>query len=365
MKRLTGLPAILVAIVLTLSIPVSDTSACTGITIKPKDGSAIFGRTLEFAQDLESNVIIIPRNRENVGSTPDQKPGLRWTSRYAMMGMNAFQLPVIVDGLNERGLHVGIFYFPGYTDYQKLSEKDLANSISPVELPLYLMGTCQNVEEVEAAVKKIKVGNVVMPQMGGVPPFHYIANDASGKSIVIEYVKGKLNLYKNPLGVITNAPSFDWQMTNLSNYVNLLTNNVSDIKLEGVEIKGFGQGSGMLGLPGDFTPPSRFVRAVAFSSSAFPVTTAKEGVLQTFHILNQFDIPKGAARGVEQGKVVGDYTMWTGVSDLTNLRYYFRTYDDSSIRMVNLNSLNLDAQEIQTIYIQGPEQIIDVSGCAR
>ncbi|MCR9230243.1 MAG: choloylglycine hydrolase family protein [bacterium] len=365
MKRLTGLPAILVALVLTLSIPASDTSACTGITIKPKDGSAIFGRTLEFAQDLKSNIIIIPRNRENVGSTPNQKPGLSWTSNYAMVGMNAFNLPVIVDGLNEKGLHVGIFYFPGYTDYQNLSEEDLAHSISPVELPLYLMGTCRNVDEVTSAVKKIKVGNVVMPQLGGVPPFHYIANDTSGKSIVIEYVNGELNIHQNPLGVLTNAPTFDWQITNLSNYVNLLTNNISDIKVEGVEIKGFGQGSGMLGLPGDFTPPSRFVRAVAFSSSAFPVQTAKEGILQTFHILNQFDIPKGTARGVEQGKVVGDYTMWTGVSDLTNLRYYFRTYDDSSIRMVNLGCLNLDAPEIQTISIQGPEQIIDVSGCAR
>ncbi|WP_417383691.1 linear amide C-N hydrolase [Gimesia sp.] len=365
MKRLIGLIVAPAVILSTLIIPSSITSACTGITIKPKDGSAIFGRTLEFAQDLQSNIIIVPRQRENVGSTPNQQPGLHWTSQYGMVGMNAFDLPVIVDGINEKGLHVGIFYFPGYAEYQDLTAQDTDKSISPVEVPLYLLGTCQTVEEVTTSIKQIKVGKVVMPQLGGVPPFHYIVNDASGKSIVIEYVKGKLNIYQNPLGVLTNAPTFDWQMTNLSNYVNLLTNNITDIKVDDVSIKGFGQGSGMLGLPGDFTPPSRFVRAVAFSTTAFPVQTAHDGVLQTFHILNQFDIPKGSARGVEQGKVVGDYTMWTGVSDLTNRHYYFRTYDNSNLRVVNLNCLNLDAQNIQTIFIQGPEQIIDLSGCAR
>ena len=96
---------------------------------------------------------------------------------------------------------------------------------------------------------------------------------------------------------MSNSPTFDWHMTNLSNYVTMTDKNVAKIDLAGKEIKGLGQGSGMLGLPGDFTPPSRFVRAVAFSKSALPVEKAEDGVLQAFHILNQFDIPKGAARG--------------------------------------------------------------------
>lgn len=365
MKRLIGLIVAPAVILSTLIIPSSITSACTGITIKPKDGSAIFGRTLEFAQDLQSNIIIVPRQRENVGSTPNQQPGLHWTSQYGMVGMNAFDLPMIVDGINEKGLHVGIFYFPGYAEYQDLTAQDTNKSISPVEVPLYLLGTCQTVDDIAEALKKVKVSKVVLPQLGGVPPFHYIVNDASGKSIVLEYIKGKLNIYQNPLGVLTNAPTFEWQMTNLNNYVNLLANTTDAIKIEGVTIKGFGLGSGMHGLPGDFTPPSRFVRAVAFSSTAFPVQTAREGVLQTFHILNQFDIPKGSARKVEQGKVVGDYTMWTAVSDLKNLHYYFRTYEDSTIKMINLNCIDLNAAGIKTISIQGDQPILDLSGCAR
>ena len=102
-----------------------------------------------------------------------------------------------------------------------------------------------------------------------------------------------------------------------------------------------------------------------FPRTSFPVETAKDGVLQAFHILNQFDIPKGAARGIEHGKEVADYTQWTSAADLKNLRYYFRTFDNSRIRMVDMKSVNLDAQEISTISMEGAEQIEDVSGQAR
>src|SRR5208282_2216741 len=102
---------------------------------------------------------------------------------------------------------------------------------------------------------------------------HYVVYDASGKSIVVEYTGGKLHVYDDPLGVITNSPAFDWQMTNLSNYVNFSMTNVPPVKLGPVTLEPFGQGSGMLGLPGDFTPPSRFVRAVAFSQSVFQAKT--------------------------------------------------------------------------------------------
>ena len=200
--------------------------------------------------------------------------------------------------------------------------------------------------------------------MGFVPPCHYIVNDAGGRCVVLEYVGGELKIHDNPLGVITNSPTFDWHVTNLRNYVNLTVNNVPPVDIAGIKLPSFGQGSGMLGLPGDFTPPSRFIRAVAFSQSALPVATAHEGVLQAFHILNQFDIPKGAARGVDNGKEVADYTLWTSASDLTNLRYYFRTFDNSRIRMIDLKKMDLDAKEIKTISMAGKEVIEDLSSKA-
>jgi choloylglycine hydrolase len=209
------------------------------------------------------------------------------------------------------------------------------------------------------------VGEAIQKDMGFVPPCHYIFNDATGRCVVLEYVGGEPKVHENPLGVMTNSPTFDWHLTNLRNYVNLTVTNVPPIDVAGIKVPGFGQGSGMLGLPGDFTPPSRFIRAVAFSQSALPAATAKDGVLQAFHILNQFDIPKGSARGVENGRQVADYTLWTGASDLANLRYYFRTFDNSRIKMVDLKTLNLDAKEIKTISMAGKEVIEDVTEQAK
>ncbi len=347
------------------AIGTSTAPACTGITIKPKDGSVIFARTLEFGMDLKSNILIVPREKEFVGTAPGDKAGLRWKTKYGIVGTNAFELPVIVDGLNEKGLHVGLFYFPGFAKYQDVAAEEFPKALAPWELGSFLLGTCSNVKEAGTAAKSVRVGAVVQKDMGFVPPVHYIVTDASGNSVVLEYIDGELKVYANPFGVMSNSPSFDWHMTNLSNYVTLTDKNIEKIDLAGKEIKGLGQGSGMLGLPGDFTPPSRFVRAVAFSKSALPVEKARDGVLQAFHILNQFDIPKGAARGTEHGKEVSDYTLWTSAADLKNLRYYIRTFENSHIRMVDLKAVDLDAKEIKTISMKGQEEIEDVSGKAK
>jgi len=355
----------ILAIAALIALGTSTSPACTGITIKPKDGSIIFARTLEFAVDLKSNIIIVPRGKEYVGTAPDDKLGLRWKTKYGTIGANAFDLPVVVDGFNEKGLHVGLFYFPGLPKYQEVTAKNVDNAIAPWELGSFLLGTCSDVKEAVAATKDVVVCEAVQKDMGFVPPVHYIVTDASGKSVVLEYIDRKLNVHANPFGVLTNSPTFDWHMTNLSNFVNVSPKNVEKIDLAGKEIKGLGQGSGMLGLPGDFTPPSRFVRAVAFSKTAVPVAKAQDGVLQAFHILNQFDIPKGSARGIEHGKQVADYTLWTAAADLTNRRYYFRTYKNSRIRMVDMKTVDLDAKQVKAISMQGDEQFEDVSGRAK
>jgi choloylglycine hydrolase len=339
--------------------------ACTGITIKAKDGAIVFARTLEFAMNLKSNVIVVPRGKENVGTAPGDKPGLRWKTLYGTVGANAFDLPVTIDGLNEKGLHVGLFYFPGFAKYQDVKPADIGKALAPWELGTFLLGTCTNLKEAVAAAKGVLVGEVVQKDMGFVPGVHYIVTDTSGTSVVLEYVGGELKVHADPLGVMTNSPTFDWHITNLSNYVTMSSKNIPTIDLAGKEIKGLGQGSGMLGLPGDFTPPSRFVRAVAFTQTAVPVAGAKDAILQAFHILNQFDIPLGAARGMEHGQEVADYTQWTVAADLTNTRYYFRTFDNSRIRMVDLKTVKLDGKQITTISMQGDEEIEDVSAKAK
>ena len=179
-----------------------------------------------------------------------------------------------------------------------------------------------------------------------VPPVHAIVHDQTGHSLVIEYVNGDLKLFDNPIGVFTNAPTFDWHITNLRNYVNLSALNVPKIEFKNVEFAPLSQGSGMLGLPGDFTSPSRFIRATAFSQSIANIKNENEALDAAFHLLNLFDIPVGVVRAKENGHIRYEYTQWTSASDLKNKKYYFHTYNNRNLQMIDLMQMDLDAKEV-------------------
>ena len=350
-------PVVTVAISLLLG---NAAQACTGIRLIAEDGTVVHARTMEFAIDIHSDVIMVPRGYARTGTTPDGKEGLKWKAKYASVGANGVGLPVLFDGLNEKGLAAGTFYFPTSARYMPYSAADAGKTIAQWEVGSWILENFASVEEVKANIGNIVVPAVVFGGWGFAPEAHYIVHDASGKSIVIEYVGGKLNVYDNPLGVITNSPTFDWHMTNLRNYLNFSMTSTPPVQLGSIKLLPTGQGSGMLGLPGDFTPPSRFVRAVAFSQSVFKPKTGDDAVLEAFHVLNQFDIPKGAAREHEKdehGNILADYTIWTSANDLKGKRFYFRTYENSQIRMVDLTKMNLDAKEITKISMKGAESI--------
>jgi choloylglycine hydrolase len=358
-RRRAALSALTV-LALCLARCVQPVSACTGIRLSAADGTVVHARTLEFAIDIHSDVTMVPRGHGRTGTTPDGKEGLKWTAKYASVGLNGVGLPVLFDGLNEKGLAAGIFYFPTSAGYMPYTPADAGKTIAQWEVGSWILENFASVDEVKANIGNIVVPAVVFVKWGFAPEAHYVVHDASGKSIVIEYVDGKLHVYDDPLGVITNSPGFDWQMANLRNYVNFSMTNAPPVKLGPVTLQPFGQGSGMLGMPGDFTPPSRFVRAVAFSQSVLPSATGTDAVLTAFHVLNQFDIPKGAAREHEKdehGNVLADYTVWTSASDLKAMRYYFRTYENSQIRSVDLMKMNVDGRDIVTMSMQGGEDI--------
>lgn len=150
-----------------------------------------------------------------------------------------------------------------------------------------------------------------------------------------------------------------WQMANLDNYINLSVKDIGSEKLGPVTLSATGSGSGLLGLPGDFTPPSRFVRAAVFSQAAVPNANAEDAVFAAFHILNQFDIPKGSVINASVGKPTAEITEWTIVNDLENLRLYFRTYQDQSIRMVDLKQAIAAAKgQISTIEMEASTQSV-------
>jgi choloylglycine hydrolase len=334
--------------------------ACTGIRLKAQDGTVVCARTLEFSIDLESDVIMVPRGYGRTGTTPAGENGMKWTSKYASLGANGVGLPLLFDGVNEKGLAVGLFYFPTTAGYMRYNAAEAAKTIAPWEVGSWILENFATIEEVKKHIGNIAVVEVVFKKWGFVPPVHFVVHDASGKSIVIEYVEGKLHVYDNVLGVMTNSPAFDWHMTNLRNYVNFSLVNAPPVEVGGIKLTGFGQGTGMLGMPGDFTPPSRFVRAVAYSTSVLPSKTGEEAVLQAFHILNNFDIPKGTAREEhkdQHGNIMADYTIWTSAIDLKARRFYFRTYENSQIRSVDLMKMPVDATNITSISMKGGEVI--------
>jgi choloylglycine hydrolase len=336
--------------------------ACTGIRLVAKDGGVVTARTLEFGFDLQSNVMVVPAGTDLTGTLTDGGKGIAYKTKYGFLGANALGMTAIVDGINDQGLYVGLFYFPGYASYPEATKDNAARAMAPHEYANWLLGNFASVAEVKANFDKVVLVPVVIPLIKQAAPVHFVVHDRSGKSVVIEPVGKTLKIHDDPLGVMTNAPTFDWHMTNLSNYVNLSVTDVPPLHVDGITLTPFGDGSGMHGLPGDFTPPSRFVRAVAFSRAAPPSATSAQSVLQAFHILNNFDIPVGAVRDTEGGQTAIESTTWTAASDLQNLRWYFRTHDDQTVRGVDLAKAMAAAQgKIRSIKMESQQPVVDVS----
>ena len=341
--------------------------ACTGMRLIAADGSVVYGRTLEFGKNLHSEVLMIPRGYERTGATPDGKPGLRWKSKYASLGANGIGLRYLFDGLNEKGLAVGMFYFPGTAGYMAYDASDADTTLASWQFGSWILENFATVDEVKAGVEKITLAAVVCKAWGAVIPAHHVVHDAAGNCIVIEAVEGHINVYDNPLGVLTNSPAFDWHITNLRNYINLSPVDTAPRRLGPLSLIATGQGAGMLGLPGDFTPPSRFVRSAEFSQSAYQAATGRAAVLRLFHLLNNFDIPKGVSRSNEHKAhtlPACDYTQWTSANDLTAKRYYFHTHANRRIRVAELMKMDLDANDIKTISMRGDEDIENITDAA-
>ncbi len=325
--------------------------ACTGITLKAKDGSVMYGRTMEWGTfDLHSRLMVIPRGIAFTGSTPDGKPGMAWKSVHGVVAVDGVEKDIALDGMNEKGLAVGLFYHPGFAEDQAYDPALAAQTVGPTDLGTLVLTTCATVEEARAALAKVRVVPVVESSLGFAPGVHYIITDPTGKAIVVEYTKGVQTIYDAPLGVLTNAPNYDWHETNLRNYVNLSPVAAASKKIGTEDLSALGGGSGMIGLPGDFTPPSRFVRAVAFSKSARPTDTGPETMYELFRILDNFNVPLGSAESGGDAKTQGmrSATLWTTAHDTKGRVTYFHTAHNRRVRKVDLNQIDFAAMKAIT-----------------
>lgn len=320
--------------------------ACTGITLTGSDGTIIRARTLEWGLfDLKATLGIVPRGLTmSSHKMPDAKAGLSWPVKYGFVGTAGLGRPMFVDGVNEVGLSAGLFYLPGFAEYKKYDPALAARSISPSDLVSFILAQFKTVDEVRKGLEGIHVVAVDEEALGFPAPLHFTVTDPAGKTIVIEPVGETLKVYDAPLGVITNSPTYDWHLTNLRNYLNLSAVSLPAKAVDSIDFTPLGAGSGMIGLPGDFTPPSRFVRAVAFSKTARPTKGGYDTVRESFRILDNFNVPAAGVKDSNDASMPGDRilsaTQFTTAADTTNLMFYYHTQFSRRVRAVDLKKIN-------------------------
>lgn len=210
-----------------------------------------------------------------------------------------------------------------------------------INLAGWLLGTCRTVADAKALLGTANLWNaplrMLWPSERGPFPekfdklkdwaftMHLAIHDATGADLVVEFVDG-MRLHDNPAGVLTNSPTFDWHLTNLRNYLGLTNIEVQPYDLAGLQVEATGNGSGLIGLPGDVTPPSRFVRATVMAQTCDQATDARAAVNQALHVLSLCAVPRQLAAS-------GDYTQWSVARDHDTPTYYVRTYESWDTRV--------------------------------
>jgi choloylglycine hydrolase len=350
----------LTSVVVALSIifgSIGQALACTSFQLISADGSRVYGRTMEFGFQLHSDLLVIPKDTQFVGTGPNNTKGATWKSKYGAVGLNGFNQTVLLDGMNEKGMTGGVLYFPGYASYTPVANADPKKTVAPWEFLTWALTNFDNVADVKEALKDIEVVAVQQAELKSVPPLHYVLHDAKGGVLVVEPINGKLVATDNPYGVMTNSPPFDWHVMNLSNYVKLSPAQPTAIKLFGQTVNSTGFGAGFLGMPGDGTPPSRFIRALAYSSTMVPAKNADENVRLAEHLLHNFDIPLGSVRESDSLNSYMEFTQWSTIGDIDNKRFYFSTYDYQPMRVIDLKAINFNKPGVVKIEIDQKYQV--------
>ena len=343
MKRIFIFMAVTV-LGLTLS---AQADACTGISFTARDGSRVVARTVEWAATpMQCGYVVCPRGHQQQSYTPSGEDGMKYTSRFGYVGIYTEYEPFVVEGVNESGLSAGLFFFPDYGQYAPYDQAQAANTVCDMQFVSWVLSQFETIDQVKAALKNVNVVTL-SHKIGAV---HWRIAEPGGRMVVLEIVGGVPQFYENKLGVLTNAPGFQWHMTNLNNYINLEPGSAPDHTLKaGIVLTPLGHGSGMLGRPGDVTSPSRFVRASFYQTTAPVADNGFDAVVQAFHILNNFDIPIGSQHQLADIPAgLPSATQFTAVTDQKAMKLYYRTAWNSNIRCIDLMHIDFHKVKFQS-----------------
>lgn len=308
---------------------------CTGIQLKCADGY-VAGRTCEFGLIMSFDAVFYPVGTPYTAVIAGSS-GKQWTATHAVVGVATFGATAIMDGINDAGLMAAAFYFPGVAQYADTAQTDASRAVNPSEVPHFILETCATIDEALTAIEDITVVDVPVEGWGPTaPPLHYLLVDPQGRSVAVEpTAPGSFQVTENPTAAFTNSPDLPFHLFTLTQYMNISPQTLQHSDVFGTTVTATGMGSGGLGLPGDYSPPSRFVRAAFFGANHPTPATTFDGVQELFHLLNAFDIPLGAA--TSDGNA--DFTQVTVVRDARQLTYAWRTYANQRLRQVSLSQL--------------------------
>ena len=329
--------------------------ACTSIVLNGTDNGRVYARTMEFGIPLKSAVLVTPRGYalQGVGIDGVAGSGKNWVSKYAVIGANAFGLPLYVDGLNEAGLAGGLLNAPNTAQYQTPTQAQSANSIASQQLLIYVLTNFATVAEVKDALPKMFVNSSPLKEWGGVAKSRMTLHDSAGASLVVEYLDGKLVMTDNVIGTMTNDPAFAWHLQNIGNYANLSGTDKKPMQVNNQKFLAASSGNGLHGLPGSFLSPDRFVRASTFVMNTPPATTDLQE-RRAWHIMNNFDIPYGAihldsSSGYGGGVNSYEFTEWTVVANIKTRTYNIRSFENPGVLSVGFTEADINSKSLRSI----------------
>lgn len=319
---------------------------CTAATYKTTD--FYFGRTLDYECSYGEEITITPRNFvfsfRNMGTVK---------SHYAMIGMAhiAENYPLYYDAVNEKGLAMAGLNFVGNAHYHEMMPDK--ENIAQFEFIPWILCNCASVSEAQHLIDNINLLNIPFNSRMPIAQLHWMISDRN-KTITVESVAEGIRVYENPVGILTNNPPFDEQLFQLNNYMHLSPKTPQNNFSKKLQLQTYSRGMGALGLPGDLSSQSRFVRASFVKMNSISGNTEEQSVSQFFHILGSVEQQRGCCE-VSNGKY--EITIYTSCCNVDKGVYYYTTYDNHQISGVDLHKEDLNSDELIRYPLIYREQI--------
>ena len=349
-----------------------NSSACTAMMMKDANGNAYQARTMEWAGVLPESLHYLPAGSSIQSVTPDGKQGMAFKTKYGFVGVSLKHMvpnvkqPGIAEGANDQGVSVSLNAFLGAE--APPVDSDTAKILSVMDFGAWVLGNFQNVAQVKQALatKEVSVWLPPLAIFGGMKaPFHYAVFDKTGAGIVVEFSEGKMNVYDNPVGVMTNIPEFPWHLKNLNNYAQLSNVDRNSSTFGSLKVSAPDAGNALAGIPFSQISTGRFVKAAFFTTYVRKAKSPTEAIQTLSHVINNFDRPYDLSvdpAGSNTEAAAGDtgmnseVTLFTTMNDLAQNQFYIRPINAINFAKIDLHKL-ADLSEVKKVSFDQVAQL--------